>query len=130
MSYSNPKTCMYTMASYDFGAASGALTVLLPGIQGMTGRIVDVGVVLSEATVFATTMGNIKVGTHADTDAFANFDIATGQGANTTYNTGDNTSALTTATLDGDDPIEVTLTEGTGTGLTGTGVPYLVVDWY
>ena len=130
MSYSNPWTCMYNFGVMDFGAAVGATTHQIAGPAGKKGRLIEVGVTLTEATVFATTLGFVRVGIIGDLDAYAELGIATAQAINTTFNSGDDTDALLEEDIPADGCIQVTLIEGTGAGLTGQGQPYVIIDWY
>jgi hypothetical protein len=130
MSYDNPQSMIHNFANMDFGAAAGATTHRICGPAGKKGRLVDIGVALSEATVFATTLGHIQVGTAADADAYGKLNIATGQAINTVYNSSDDTDAIIDADIPADTVVVVTLTEGTGAGLTGQGAPMVAIDWY
>ena len=86
MSYSNPQTGIYQFANFDFGASAGAQTQRIAGPAGKKGWLRDIGVAVSEATVFATTLGHVQVGTAADLDAYGKLNIATAQAINTVYN--------------------------------------------
>lgn len=131
MSYSNPQTCMYNFPNMDFGASSGATTHSIAGPAGKKGRIVEVGVAVTEATVFATTLGHVQVGTSADLDAYAKLNIPTASADNTVVNTADDTDAVLDADIPSTDVcIHVTLTEGTGASLAGQGYPYVIIDWF
>lgn len=130
MSYDNPVTCMYNFANMDFGAAAGTTTHRISGPTGYTGTLKEVGVCTSEATVFATTLGTVEVGTASDADAYGKLNIATGTAINTTFNSADDTDAIISASIPADTCVLVTLTEGTGAGLTGQGNPYVIIDWY
>lgn len=128
--YDNPRTCCYSFPLMDFGAAAGATYYAIQGPPGHVGRIVDVGVSIQEATVFATTLGIVEVGTADDPDAYAKLNIATGQAVKTMFNTVDDTDAIISADVAADTDIVVKLTEGTGAGLAGQGVPFVIIDWF
>ena len=130
MSYSNPRTCMYNFPEMDFGAAAGNTTHYIAGPNGMQGRVLEVGVTTTEATVFATTLGMVEVGTAADLDAYALLNIATATATKTIFNSKDDTDAIISADIPADTTTAVTLIEGTGTGLAGKGYPYVIVDWF
>ncbi len=130
MSYSEATHSTYEFANMDFGAAAGATYHRISGPTGKQGRLKEVGVVLGEATVFATTPGIVEVGTAADPDAYAKLNIATAQAANTTFNSGDDSDAIIDADIAADACVVVKLTEGTGAGLTGQGNPYVMIDWF
>lgn len=129
MAYDNPQTCMYNFPNMDFGAAAGATTHSISGPTGKKGVLKEIGVVTTEATVFATTLGHVQVGTSGDLDAYGKLNIATGTADNTTFNSADDTDAIISAQIPADTAVHVTLTEGTGAGLAGQGYPYVIIDW-
>jgi len=114
----------------DFGAAAGATTHRIAGPKGKKGRLIEVGVCVSEATVFATTLGIVEVGNASDSDAYAKLNIATATALNATFNSDDDTDAILSADIPADTTLLVKLTEGTGAGLAGQGNPYVIIDWY
>jgi len=128
--YDNPRTCTYSFPLVDFGAGAGPYYYAIKGPDGHVGRIVDVGISVQETTVFATDLGHIQLGTAADPDAYAKLNIATATAVKTVFNTGDDTDAIIAADVPADTDIVVTCTEGTGDGLAGQGVPYVVIDWF
>jgi len=121
---------MYNFASMDFGAAAGNTLHHIGGPAGMKGVLREVGVSLSEATVFATTLGIIQVGTVADVDAYGILNIPTASAVNTVVNSTVDTDAVISADIAADTQVLITLIEGTGAGLTGIGEPYVIIDWY
>lgn len=127
--YEQPMQAMYNFASMDFGAAAGTTIHRISGPTGHVGKLREIGVCLSEATVFATTLGFVEVGTAADADAYGKLQIPTASAINTTVNTADDTDAVIASSIPADTCILVTLTEGTGAGLTGIGNPYVIIDW-
>lgn len=128
--YDNPMSCMYNFANMDFGAAAGTTIHRISGPTGHKGVLKEIGVVLGEATVFATTLGFVEVGSASDADAYGKLQIPTASAVNTTVNTADDTDAIISAAIAADACVLVTLTEGTGAGLTGQGNPYVIIDWY
>lgn len=130
MSYSNPINAVYNFANMDFGAAAGTTIHRIAGPAGMAGRLREVGVCISEATVFATTLGTVEVGTASDADAYAKLNIPTSSALNATINTADDTDAIIEPDIPADTTLLVTLTEGTGAGLAGQGNPYVIIDWF
>lgn len=128
--YDAPWTAVYNFPNMDFGAAAGTTVHSIAGPAGMQGRLVEVGVVTTEATVFATTLGMVYVGTFADTDKYAILNIATGVADNTVFNTKNDADAILIPTIPKDTALAVTLTEGTGAGLTGQGYPYVIINWF
>lgn len=128
--YDKPVRAMYNFANMDFGAAAGSTTHRISGPTGHVGVLKEIGVCLSEATVFATTLGMVKVGSASDDDAYGLLNIATGQAINTVFNSGDDSDAIISENIAADACILVELVEGTGAGLTGQGNPYVVIDWH
>ena len=119
---------------FDFGAAAGSGTKYVAGPKGKRGRIHEIIFACEEATVFATTLGMVKVGDGTDDDAYALLNIPTATaalakviGAN---GYGDDPDAIIADIPDTEGAIVVTLVEGTGAGLTGIGNVYIVIDWY
>jgi hypothetical protein len=127
--YDNPQTGIYQFASKDFGASAGVTTHSICGPAGKKGKLRDIGVAITEATVFATTLGHVQVGISTDLDAYGKLNIATGTAAQTVFNSGDDTDAIIDADIPADSVVTVTLTEGTGAGLAGQGAPVVVIDW-
>lgn len=135
--YDNPDTCCYNFASMDFGAASGVTEHRIAGPRGKTGKVREVGVILSEIAAWTTTDGLVNVGTAADIDAYALLSITTATAINTVFSSADDTDAIIkdsngidTVTIPADGAVLVTLTEGTGGSLTGIGNPYVIIDWF
>jgi len=121
---------MYNFPNMDFGAAAGNTTHWIAGPAGKKGKLKEVGVITTEATVFATTLGKVQVGIATDLDAHAELNIATATAIKTVFNSGDDADAIIDEDIDADTALAVTLIEGTGAGLTGQGYPYVIIDWY
>ena len=131
MSYSNPKTCMYNFPNMDFGATAGNTTHPIAGPAGKKGRLIEVGIISTEAFLDDATAAQVLVGIVGNTDAYAALNIADGTAINTIFNSGDDTDAIIDADIPADTTTLVTLVEGTdGTGVTGQGYPYVIIDWY
>lgn len=128
--YDNPITLRYDLPLKDFGAAVGVETHPIKGPAGRQGVIRNIGVDITEATVFATTLGIVQVGKAGTLGAYATLNIPTASAINTTVDESVDTDAITSAAIPADTQILITLTEGTGAGLAGQGYPYLVIDWY
>ena len=121
---------MYNFPNMDFGAASGATVHRIAGPAGKVGVLKEIGVVVSEATVFASTLGSVAVGIAADADEFGILNIPTASAQNAVVNTGVDTDAIIDADIPADTAVLVTLTEGTGASLAGQGYPYVIIDWH
>lgn len=129
MAYDNPTSFRYDFPLMDFGAAAGTTTHAIKGPSGKKGRITNIGVSLSEATVFATTTGKVEVGLTGTLAAYGQLNIPTASAIKTTVDVTVDTNAVI-ADIPADTQVLVTLTEGTGAGLTGIGNPFLEVNWF
>ena len=128
--YDQPIHGVYNFPNMDFGAAAGATVHTIPGPAGKKGRLIDIAVGITEATVFATTLGSVAVGTSADADAYGILNIPTGAADNTVVNKLDDTDAIIAADIPAETAVHVTLTEGTGAALAGQGYVSVYIDWY
>lgn len=131
MSYSNPHVVMYEFPSQDFGAGAGADSIKAP--KGFTfGRIVDIGVKsITETFACDTTTGKIKVGTAGDDDAYATLVIADATAATDTFNTRNDTDAITATLIDASAQVEVAFVQCVDSGTAaGIAVPFLIVEWF
>jgi len=128
--YDNPLTAVYNFPNMDFGGSSGTTIHKIAGPAGMKGRLIEVGAVITEATVFATTLGKVEVGDSTDADEYAALNIATATANHAVFNTKDDTDCIIDATIPADTAVLVTLTEGTGAALAGQGYPYVIINWF
>lgn len=128
--YDNPFHGVHDRPLFDFGAAAGNNVSYICGPPGHKGVLKSVRVALTEATVFATTLGMVKIGTTGNDDAYAWLNIATSQSANTIFDETDDTDAIILAAIPADTVLMVTQVEGTGGGLTGQGTVHIFIDWY
>jgi len=132
--YDNPIRERIDLALHDFGGAAGVYTRPIRGPKGKQGIIRNVGVDVTTATVFATTLGKVEVGTAAAPADYAQLNIPTGVAAGSTVDVADDTNAISGAAQAGaipaDTQVLVTLTEGTGAGLAGAGFPFVEIDWF
>lgn len=130
MPYDNAFTAVYNFPNMDFGGSSGATVHKICGPTGKKGRLKDVAVVITEATVFATTLGHVQVGSSSDADAYAKLNIPTASANHAVINSADDTDAIIAPDIPADSAVLVTLTEGTGAGLAGQGYPIVFIEWY
>lgn len=119
MSYDNPKTCTYRFPAISV-ASTAATRGYIVGPAGMTGRIVDVGYVVTTGVTVAAS--SLVIGTAADTDAYATLAVpiaaanAVGNGA----------TLGATGTL----PADAVVVVGSGGGATAGAVDALItIDW-
>lgn len=127
MGYSNPKTVTYSLGEHDFGAGGDALAIKAPrGYEN--GRIVDVGVMVTETFTADTTPGYVRLGTASDANAYAELNMGTAADTDY-YNTQDDTDAIISADVTSDQ-IEVALVAPTGGTPAGKGYVNIVIDWF
>lgn len=125
--YDNPITITYSLGEHDFGAGGDALAI--KGPTGKSGRLVDIGVMVTETFTATTTAGFVRLGTAADPDAYAELNMATA--ADTDYwNIQDDTDAIIDKFLPADTQVEVALVAPTGGVPAGKGYVNITVDWY
>jgi len=123
----NPRTVTYVLSDVDFGAGDTAHAIKAPA--GYTeGRIIDVGVAVSEVFNQVTTPGYVRLGTAADADAYAELNMAAAAATNF-YNTQDDTDAIINAQVSSTQ-IEVACIAPTGGTETGIGDVHIVIDWF
>ena len=131
MPYNEPQSLVYNFPEMDFGATAGDTVHRLAGPEGKKGRLKSVGVVATEEFLCDSTNAQIKVGTTSDDDAYALLNITDELADGARCNEADDTDAIIDADIPADGVVEVTLVEGTdGTGVTGKGYPYVIIDWY
>lgn len=135
--YDNPDRRMYQFGSFDFGGgADGTFAVLGP--KGKKGRLVDYGVhSSSEAFAAGTALPKMSVGVSGSTASYgALFSLGalalnSSKSVATTYKPTDTSWAtyMTQPTIAADTVTLITCVAGTGSGLTGQAIPYVVIDW-
>lgn len=128
--YDQPLHACYNFPNMDFGASAGATVHTIPGPAGKKGRLIDIAVGVTEVFETVTTVAHVQVGTSADADAYGKLNIPTGAADNTVVNKADDTDAIIAADIPADTAVHVTLTEGTGAGLTGQGYVSVYIDWF
>lgn len=133
MSYENPNRISYLWPSQDAGA--GTVTKTIIGPNGKRGRVWDYGVLnVTEAFTADTLPSSITVGKSGDLDAYGTAlsmgTLATG-GGKTLRSTFDAVAAepYTTASIDADTPLVLTMSAPTGGTPAGIGDLFLVIDW-
>lgn len=123
----NPRTVTYTISNVDFGAGDTDHAIKAP--RGyVDGRIIDVGVIVSEVFNQVTTPGYVRLGTASDPDAYAELNMAAAA-ATDFYNTQDDTDAIINSAVT-DEQIEVACVAPTGGTETGIGDVVIVIDWF
>lgn len=127
MAYPYPIHASYNWPSHDFGAGAGAVS--FKGPPGKKGKLLDVGVHVTETFNAVTTPGYVRVGTAADPDAYAELNMGAAADTNT-WNTQDDTDAIIDPDLPADTQIEVAFVAPTGGTPAGIGTPFVIVAWY
>ena len=131
--YDMAHTHCYNWDEFNFGGAAGTKTLKIQGPPGKVGRIVDMGCVVSVATVFATTTAKINVGITSALTSYASINIPTAKAADAVLNVSNivaNSGTITTRDLPADTPVTLSFVEGTGANLAGKACPFITIGWY
>jgi len=123
----NPRTVTYVLSAVDFGAGDSAHAVKAP-LGFSFGRLIDVGVAVSETFNQVTTQGFVRLGTGADADAYAELQMGAAA-ATDFYNTQDDTNAIIDENVT-NTQIEVACIAPTGGTPAGIGDVHIMIDWY
>jgi hypothetical protein len=124
--YDDVKVFSKTLQEFDFGGgAAEILQFRLP--PGYTGRLLNIGVSVTEVFAVDATSAGIQCGTTADPDAYGKLTIPDAVADLDFYDKSDDTDAIILAEpIPADSLIRITLTNGTdGTAVTGKGHPQL-----
>lgn len=129
MGYSDKQLVRVNLPLFDFGgAAVETMSFRLPNDEhgnAMQGRVVGVGVMVTEVFAADTTPGTVELGTAADADAYAKLSIPDGTADNDCFDVTDDTDAIITEAIASGTLLKVTLTNGTdASAVTGQGIPY------
>jgi len=133
MAYENVNHITYNLPLVDFGDGSGgavdAMSFRLP--TGYRGRLVKIGVAVTETFACDTTAACVKLGTSSDDDAYAKLNIADGTADLDFFDETDDTDAI----IDEDIPADTLLKLTTAVGVdaateAGMGHPMLVFEIY
>jgi hypothetical protein len=129
MSYGNPRAVItYTLPAVDFGAGDSAHAIKAP-YGYARGRLLDVGVAVTETFNQVTTPGYVRVGTSGDADAYAELNMAAAAATNY-YNTDDDTDAIIEPDIaDGSTQLEVACIAPTGGTPAGIGTVHITIAW-
>lgn len=126
--YSNPLVITYVLPAVDFGAGDSAHAVKPP--KGFTrGRLMDVGVAVTETFNQVTTQGFVRVGTATDADAYAELQMGAAAATNF-YNTQDDTDAIIDADIPAATQLEVACIAPTGGTPAGIGSVHITIAWW
>lgn len=129
MSYSNPNSVTYAFNAVDFGVDGGTFAIKSPdGFEN--GRLVDVGISVTETFTVTTAVSTIRIGVSTDLDAYATLNITTAAAAQSYFNTENDTDAITDPDLPGDTTILITCSSALTASPAGIGNVYVTVDWF
>jgi len=128
MAYDNPTVINYVLPAVNFGTGGGSFAVKAPsGFEH--GRILDVGVAVTETFTAVTTPGYVRLGTTTDAAAYAELNMGTAA-ATDFHNTQDDTDAIIDADVT-DTQIEVACVAPTGgTTPAGIGSVHITIAWF
>lgn len=128
MSYKDGPVMTYTLPAVDFGAGDSAYAIKAP--NGFTkGRILEVGVVVTETFNQVTTPGYVRIGTASDADAYVELNMAAAA-ATDYYNNQDDTDAIIDADIPSATQVEVACIAPTGGTPAGIGDVQIAIRWF
>lgn len=134
MAYDEGIVCTYSFEVFDFGAAADKALAIKPPAGFSRGRILDVGVAVTEVFAGTSTPARVRIGTATDPDAYVELNITSagaGAAAATDYfNTLDDTDAIIEADIPSATQLEVAFVAPTGGSITGQGSVHIVIRWY
>lgn len=120
----------YCFDEFDFGGDANEV-FSFRGPTGHRGRLIQIGVAVTEEFACSTTPANIQLGTAADNDAYALLSIPDETADEDFYDQTDDTDAILNADIPADTLLEVNLTQSTdGSADAGKGKPVIVIEWY
>lgn len=126
--YDNPEVITYVLPAVDFGA--GTTNHAIKGPNGKSrGRLLDVGVAVTETFNQVTTQAFVRIGTSGDADAYAELQMAAAA-ATDFFNTQDDTNAIINADIPDATQLEVACIAPTGGTPAGIGSVHISIGWY
>jgi hypothetical protein len=129
ISKTHPRTVTYVLSGVDFGAGDSAHAIKAPRAYTL-GRLIDVGVAVSETFSATSTQGFVRVGTASDPDAYAELQMGTAAATNF-FNTQDDPDAILNEEINVvTSQLEVACIAPTGGTPTGIGDVHIVIDWF
>ena len=126
--YDDRKMYCVNLGNHDFGAdADETVNFRLP--PGYQGKLIDIGVMTTEAFACDQTVASVALGTSSNADAYALLNIADATADNDCFDTTDDTDAIISADIAAGALLRVTLTQATDAqGDTGQGHPFFVFE--
>lgn len=129
MSYADPDRRIYSSGIIDFGA--GGETLAIKGPSGKTGTLKWIHVSASETFTADSTPAYVRLGTAADPDAYAEFNLGTlgDTNAASSDDGSTDTDAIISSSIPADTQVEWTMVAPTGGTPAGIGVVTVCIDW-
>jgi len=127
--YDDRKIYCVNLGNHDFGDNKDETVNfrLPPGYQG---KLIDIGVMTTEAFACDGTVASVALGTSGDADAYALLNIVDETADNDCFDTTDDTDAIISEDIAAGALLRVTLTQATNGGGTdsGQGHPFFVFE--
>ena len=131
MSYSQALMTTYSYGHDNDMGNGTAVDWSFKGPAGKQGKLIDIGLHVTETFADDATEAYIAVGTSSDPDAYGKLNIPDGTALTNCFNVQDDTDAIISEALPADTQIEVSVVEGTDSGTAaGKGYGYVSVLWY
>ena len=130
MSYPDKRLIRMIFDEYDFGNdANEVFSFRLPYDEhgvAQKGRLVNVGVMVTEVFACDSTVASVRVGTAGNNDAFAELNIPDATADEDCYDVSDDTDAILDEDIPADTLVEVNLIQSTDASSdTGKGIPFI-----
>ena len=127
------KQSMWTVSlpNYDYGDGDtvDVTSVMFP--TGYAGRLIDIGVSVTETFACDSTAACVKVGTATNDDAYGKLNIPDGSADTNYINAADDTDVVISAEIPAATQIEITPVAGTDSGTAaGKGNTYITFEIY
>jgi len=126
--YDDRKIFTVTLAEFDFGNnADETVNFRLP--PGYQGKLIQIGVMVTETFACDSTVASVGLGTSSDADAYALLNIADGAADNDFYDQTDDTDAIISEDIAAGALLRATLTQSTdGSSDAGKGYPVFTFE--
>ncbi len=132
MSYSEKQVMTYNTPEWDYGDGATVDTLSFRGPAGKQGRVIGIGVAVTETFAVDDTPAKLRVGSATDADAYAELNIADGAAADDSFDQTDDTDAIVSGhSIPADSIVEVTGVVGVDAGTeAGMGVGTVITEWW
>lgn len=130
MAYDAKYLVCVPFGEFDFGGTVDEI-IYFQGPPGYQGRLVDIGVSITEDIASASLDGRVRVGSSTDDDAFGELIIPHGSADETYVNIAVDPDAILSEAIPVDQLIKITLMDGdSGGSATGSGHVFIWIEWY